>query len=117
MSDQPQEQKQTVPEKVSALSQAEVRAIAEYARMALSDEELTEMTRYLNDAIHMLEPIRQYQLDGVEPTFHPIGAMVNVMRKDEVKPGLSRQEALSQAASTKDIYFRVPSILGTGELS
>ena len=37
------------------------------------------MTAYMNDAIDLLEPIRQYDLEGVEPTFHPIGDLSNVM--------------------------------------
>ena len=33
-----------------SLTQQEVRGIADYARIALTDEELVEMTAYMNDA-------------------------------------------------------------------
>ena len=33
-----------------ALSEKDVRGIAEYAKIALTDDELTQMTSYMNDA-------------------------------------------------------------------
>ena len=98
-----------------ALSKEDVAGIADYARIALTDAELDEMTAYMNDAVALLEPIRQYDLDGVEPTFHPIGDLSNVMGADVVAPGLSIEDALLDAPSARDRYFRVPSILGGEE--
>ena len=100
-----------------ALTQDDVRGIAEYARIALTDEELVEMTEYMNDAVKMVEPILEYDLPDVEPTFHPIGDLSNVMREDEFDEdrALSIDEALEDAASPRDRYFRVPSILGEGD--
>ena len=98
-----------------ALSREDVAGIADYARIALTDAELDEMTAYMNDAVALLEPIRQYDLDGVEPTFHPIGDLSNVMGADVVVPGLSIEDALLDAPSARDRYFRVPSILGGEE--
>ena len=98
-----------------ALSREDVAGIADYARIALTDAELDEMTTYMNDAVALLEPIRQYDLDGVEPTFHPIGDLSNVMGADVVAPSLSIEDALLDAPSPRDRYFRVPSILGGEE--
>lgn len=97
-----------------ALSEDDVRGIADYARIALSPDELQEMTTYLNDAVAMLEPIRQFDLAQVDPTFHPIGDLSNVMREDAVRPGLDLSTALENAGATEGRYFRVPSILGEG---
>ena len=38
--------------------------------------------------------------------------MTNVFRKDEVKPSLTPEEALSGAPAQEDNRFRVPQILG-----
>ena len=73
------------------------------------------MTAYLNEATDLLEPIRQYDLDGVESTFHPIGDLVNVMGSDIVDEGeraLSLEDALRNAPARVGRSFRVPSILG-----
>lgn len=100
-----------------ALSKKDVRGIAEYAKIALTDDELTEMTAYMNNAVSILEPILQYDLPDVEPTFHPIGSLSNVMGDDELEPArdLPLDVALENAGSARDRYFRVPSILGEGE--
>ena len=97
------------------LTREEVAGIADYARIALTDAELDEMTTYMNEAVELLEPIRQYDLEGVEPTFHPIGDLSNVMGEDvpdtEVRH-LSVDVALKNAGASRDRSFRVPSILG-----
>ena len=96
------------------LTPDDVRGIAEYARIALDEDELREMTSYLNDAIALLDPILEYDLDGVEPTFHPIGDLANVVRDDVPVTGLPLADALANAVSTRDRAFRVPAILGGG---
>lgn len=100
-----------------ALSEKDVRGIAEYAKIALTDDELAQMTSYMNDAVRMLEPVLQYDLPDVEPTFHPIGNLSNVMGDDLREPerDLPLDVALENAGSARDRYFRVPSILGEGE--
>ena len=96
------------------LTRQDVAGIADYARIALTDAELDQMTAYMNDAIALLEPILEYDLDDVEPTFHPIGELTNVTRGDVTVPGLSLEQALANAASTRDRAFRVPAILADG---
>ena len=97
-----------------SLTKEDVAGIAGYARIALTDAELDEMTAYMNDAVALLDPILAYDLDGVEPTFHPIGDLVNVVRDDVVVSGLTLEEALANASSRRDRSFRVPAILAEG---
>ncbi|MDI9591092.1 MAG: Asp-tRNA(Asn)/Glu-tRNA(Gln) amidotransferase subunit GatC [Acidobacteriota bacterium] len=96
------------------LTKQDVAGIADYARIALTDAELDEMTAYLNDAIALLDPILEYELDDVEPTFHPIGELVNVVRDDVMVAGLPLEEALANASSRRGRSFRVPAILVDG---
>lgn len=96
------------------LTERAVRDIAEYVRIGLTDDEVTEMTSDLNNIIDGLHPILEYDLDGVEPTFHPIGGMVNVMRDDEYGASFSQAEALENAPQQQDGSFKIPSILGEG---
>ena len=94
-----------------SLTRDDVAGIAGYARIALTDAELDEMASYMNDAVALLEPILDYDLGDVEPTFHPIGDLANVTREDVVVAGLSLEEALANAASHRGRAFRVPAIL------
>lgn len=94
------------------LTEREVKGIAEYARIGLDGAELTEMTKTLNSVIDTLEPITQLDLEGVEPTFHPIGSLSNVMREDVEGTSFTQVEALSNAPKQQDGSFLIPSILG-----
>lgn len=97
-----------------ALTRDDVAGIAAYARIDLTSEELDEMTAYLIDALALLEPLLACDLEGVEPTFHPIGDLANIVRADVPAPGLSPEEALANAGSRRDGAFRVPAILADG---
>jgi aspartyl-tRNA(Asn)/glutamyl-tRNA(Gln) amidotransferase subunit C len=98
------------------LTEKDVRGIATYARIGLDDDELAQMTKDLNSIIETLKPITEYDLTGVEPTFHPIGSLSNVMRED-VDEGTSftQEEALANAPRQQDGSFLIPSILGGGD--
>ena len=94
------------------LNEGDVRRIAEYVRIGLTDDEVTQMTEDLNNIIETLEPITQYDLDGVEPTFHPIGDLSNVMREDVIGAPFPREVALQISDSVEDGCFKIPAILG-----
>lgn len=94
------------------VTEQDVRRIAAYTRIGLSDEELLRMTADLNAIIDGLQPITEYDLEGVEPTFHPIGELVNVTRADEARAGFTQGEALANAPQQHDGAFVIPSILG-----
>ena len=96
------------------LTEHDVRGIAEYARIGLSSDEVAQMTVDLNVIIDSLKPITEYDLAGVEPTFHPIGGLSNVMREDVEEPGFSQAVALENAPKQQDGSFLIPSILGEG---
>ncbi len=88
-----------------------VRELAHGARIALCDEELSEMTHALNAIIESLEPITHFDLEGVEPTFSPLVGLSNVMREDVSEPGFTQEEALANAPASLDGQFMIPPIL------
>lgn len=97
------------------LTEKDVRGIATYARIGLTDEEVTEMTVDLNNIIESLKPITEYDLEGVEPTFHPIGNLSNVMREDVEGESFTQEVTLENAPKQQDGSFLIPSILGGGD--
>ena len=76
------------------VTEKDVRDIATYTRIGMTDEEVAAMTVDLNNIIDSLKPITEYDLEGVEPTFHPIGGLVNVMRGDVEQTSFSQETAL-----------------------
>lgn len=97
------------------LTERDVRDIATYVRIGLTDEELAQMTVDLNSIIETLKPITEFDLEGVDPTFHPIGGLSNVMREDVEVPGSTQEQALSNAPKQQDGSFLIPAILGGGD--
>ena len=96
------------------LTERGVRDIATYARIGLTDDELVQMTTDLNSIIDTLKPITEFDLDGVTPTFHPIGSLSNVMREDTERESYTQEVALENAPKQQDGSFLIPSILGEG---
>lgn len=94
------------------LTETDVREIAEYTRIGVEDYELAKLTEELNSIIDELQPIREYDLKGVEPTFHPIGSLSNVVRDDIETESFTQSEALANAPKAKEGSFLIPSILG-----
>jgi aspartyl-tRNA(Asn)/glutamyl-tRNA(Gln) amidotransferase subunit C len=96
------------------LTESDVRGIAEYTRIGLNDDELAQMTQDLNSIIDSLKPITEFDLTGVQPTFHPIGDLSNVMREDVEVQGFTQEVALENAPKEQDGCFLIPSVLGDG---
>jgi aspartyl-tRNA(Asn)/glutamyl-tRNA(Gln) amidotransferase subunit C len=85
--------------------------VAHLARLRLTDEELDRYTGQLDEILAHAADLAALDLSGVEPTAHPL-PVVNVLRADEIRPGLDRDEALAAAPDTEDGRFRVPRIIG-----
>ena len=99
-----------------AITEADVRHVAMLARLALTDEQVGSLTAELSSLLGHIDDLRKLDLEGVEPTAHPL-AMTNRMREDVVVPGLSREDALKNAPDTDGTAFVVPAITGGGDAS
>jgi aspartyl-tRNA(Asn)/glutamyl-tRNA(Gln) amidotransferase subunit C len=93
------------------ITRADVEHVAQLARLALTDEELTSLTSELGAILDYAAEVSALDTDGVEPTAHPL-PLVNVFRADVVEPGLPRDEVLAAAPAAEDGRFKVPRILG-----
>lgn len=96
-----------------AISEDQVRHVALLARLALTDEQVARYGEDLNSILGHIDTIQQLDLEGVEPTAHPLD-VVNVMREDCVRPGLTREQALLNAPETDGTAFVIPQIVGPG---
>ncbi len=81
--------------------------VARLARLRLSPDEQQVMREELSGILEHIDVIRAIDLDGVPPTTHVL-AVENVLRADEPRPGLPRDEALREAAHVVDDAFGVP---------
>jgi aspartyl-tRNA(Asn)/glutamyl-tRNA(Gln) amidotransferase subunit C len=93
------------------LSRDEVAHLAVLARIDLTDAELDHLAPQLSVILDSIASIQGVAGDDVPPTSHAL-PLTNVYRDDEVRPGLTAQEALSGAPEVEQQRFKVPRILG-----
>lgn len=88
----------------------QVRHVAALARLDLAPEEELRLTGQLNAILGYMDQLGEVDTAGVEPTSHVL-PLVNVMRDDVVRPGLTAEEALANAPAAAQGHFAVPKII------
>ena len=92
------------------LTREEVLHIAHLARVGLSDDEVAKFQEQLSDILDHFETLRELDTEDVPPTSHPL-PLESVMRPDEVRPSLPREELLANAPLAEDGALRVRAVL------
>ena len=88
----------------------EVEHVARLARLELSEPDKERMRSQLDAILTYIDKLRRLNTDNVEPTSHAI-PMLNVMREDEVRPGLPTEAMLANAPEREGDFVRVPRII------
>jgi aspartyl-tRNA(Asn)/glutamyl-tRNA(Gln) amidotransferase subunit C len=88
----------------------DIEHVARLARLDLSEAEKERMRAQLDAILTYIHKLRQLDTDGIEPTSHAI-PMVNVMREDDLRPCLPREEMLANAPEREGDFVRVPKII------
>lgn len=96
---------------MSQISRDEVAHLARLARLALTDAELDSYAGQLDAILTHVSAIQAVDVTGVEATDNPL-TDVNVTRPDEIRMGLTQQQALAGAPKAVEHRFAVPQILG-----
>lgn len=91
------------------ISEEQVRHVANLARLGLSDEEVERMGEQLGAILESIDKIGELDLADVPPTANPLN-LTNVLRPDEPRSELPREEALSVAPEPAEDLFSVPRI-------
>lgn len=94
------------------ITNEEIKSTAQIARLALKDEEITQIAHQLERVLGYIEQLKQVDVEGVEPTFY-MGEKHGRLRKDIVGDHLSTDEVLLNAPQKEASYFVVPPIIET----
>lgn len=98
---------------MASISREDVAHVAHLARLYLTDAEVDRMQTQLSNILEAIETLQQVDTSHVGPTASVI-QLENVMREDEVRPGLTRDAALANAPLRDDPFLRVPTVLQEG---
>lgn len=96
--------------KMAEINKEQVKHVANLARLEILEQEAEMFTEQLSSIIKFAEQLNEIDTDGIEPTTHVLD-LKNVMRKDEPRQWITREDALKNAPDQQDGQFRVPSIL------
>jgi aspartyl-tRNA(Asn)/glutamyl-tRNA(Gln) amidotransferase subunit C len=84
--------------------------LAHLSRLRFNEAEKMEIKKDLQRMITFVEKLNELNLEGVEPLLH-MTEEVNVLREDEVKGSVSREEALKNAPLHDEQFFKVPKVI------
>jgi aspartyl-tRNA(Asn)/glutamyl-tRNA(Gln) amidotransferase subunit C len=93
------------------ISRDDVAHLAALARIDLTDEELDHLAPQLAVILESVAKVSEVAAADVPPTSHAV-PLRNVYRADQLRPGLTLEEALSGAPEVEQQRFAVPRILG-----
>jgi aspartyl-tRNA(Asn)/glutamyl-tRNA(Gln) amidotransferase subunit C len=88
----------------------EVRRVALLARLELSPEELSRLTKELGEILDHMAALQRVDTSGIEPMAHALD-LVNAFRDDRVTNQPDREALLANAPSTQDGFFAVPKVI------
>jgi aspartyl-tRNA(Asn)/glutamyl-tRNA(Gln) amidotransferase subunit C len=90
-----------------AITREEVLHVARLARLALTEEEIEQLTEELDKILEAVGVVAELDLADVEPTSHPLD-LVNVWAEDVPHESLSLEDVLANAPEVEKGLFRVP---------
>jgi aspartyl-tRNA(Asn)/glutamyl-tRNA(Gln) amidotransferase subunit C len=88
----------------------EVIHVAKLARLEIGPDELPKFTSQLDTILAYMDKLRGLNTDGVEPTYHAMKDLVNVMREDKVGETLTLNKVLANAPLKMGNFVKVPRI-------
>lgn len=89
----------------------DVKHTAKLANFSLTAEELARFQKQLGDTLSYIQKLQEVDTQNIEPTAQVTG-LVNVTREDEVKQGLTQEEALANAPDSHNGFFKVKAVFG-----
>lgn len=122
------------------VSEKDVLYVADLANLELTEAERARMLKDLNSILDYIDMLSQVDTKDVEPMAQvvtagpstpprkdraaPVGMTAGTigaggaMRADEVKPGLTHEQAMMNAPDTDGTYFKVPKVIDkSGEVT
>jgi aspartyl-tRNA(Asn)/glutamyl-tRNA(Gln) amidotransferase subunit C len=93
-----------------SLDLAQIRRVADLARIDVTDAEAERVLAQLNDIFRMIERMQAVDTEGLEPMAHPLGGAQR-LRDDVVTEFDERAGNLANAPEQQDGLFLVPRVI------
>ncbi len=84
--------------------------LANLSKLNFTASEEQEIINDLNKMVDFVDKLKEIPVKGVEPLMYMIDE-TNVMREDEIKMEITKEEALKNAPLADSDYLKVPRVL------
>ena len=84
--------------------------LAHLSRLEFNAADKEGIKNDLQRMVSFVEKLDELDLEGTAPLLH-MSSNVNVLREDEVEGSVTRAEALTNAPSHDDKFFKVPKVI------
>lgn len=92
------------------VNRALVEHIAHLSRLHFEEKEKAGIEKDLQKMISFVEKLSEIDTTGIEPLQH-MGNAFNVLRDDEIRGSVSREDALHNAPVSDGVFFKVPKVI------
>ena len=93
-----------------AITQTDVKYIANLARLALTDAEIDHFQDQLEGILGYIDQLKQLDVTNVEPMAQVLDSK-NVTREDKIKKSLDVAEFIKTTPSHSGNFFKVPKVI------
>ena len=93
-----------------SISNDDVLKVAKLAKLQVPAGEVGKLAGQLSSIVELVQQLESVPTEGVEPLAHAMD-IHSVLRADAVRPGLSRDAALSNSPQHDAECFRVPPVM------
>lgn len=96
---------------MSTIDTKTVKHVANLVRLGISEEEAQTFSGQFSSIIDYFNMLNEVNTENVIPA-SDIANAENVLREDEVKPSMDREEFLKNAPRSERGYVKAPTVLG-----
>lgn len=86
--------------------------ISKLAKLNLSDDEINNLTKDLNEVLDYVNQLNELDTYNVEPLINVNEGYSAELREDQLKDGVTREKSLKNAPQKNENYFKVPKVIG-----
>ncbi|WP_027328696.1 Asp-tRNA(Asn)/Glu-tRNA(Gln) amidotransferase subunit GatC [Marinimicrobium agarilyticum] len=93
-----------------AIASSDIAKLAHLARIAVSDDEVGQVTERISDVLALVDQLQAVDTAGVKPMAHPLDATQR-LRADQVTEPNEREHFQAIAPATEDGLYLVPRVI------
>ncbi len=89
----------------------DVAYVADLANLELTEAERVAMLRDLNSILEYVDRLNQLDTKDVPPMTQVAASTTPLLRPDQTRPSIPREDAMRNAPESDGVFFKVPKVI------